>query len=204
MKNLLYVFIALLIFTVSCENVEKEKQASEEAVEVVEMEVLAVDLADFKTEAEGLVGKQILLNGMIDHVCKHGGQKMFIVNENADARIKVVTGENMAAFNTELEGESVKVVGVVDELRIDEEYLREWEEEVLAGLGPDEGEKAEKVHMGEGEGDDHHHEEGSADLEHIKDYRKQIAESDKDYISFFSVICVEYEVVETAAEEAGA
>ena len=36
----------------------------------------------------------------------------------------------MAAFNTELEGESLAVIGTVDELRIDEEYLREWEEEI--------------------------------------------------------------------------
>ena len=33
------------------------------------------------------------------------------------------------------------------------------------------------------------------------DYRKQIAESGKDYISFFSVTCVEYEVVETTEED---
>jgi hypothetical protein len=135
---------------------------------------------------------------MIDHVCKHGGQKMFLVNENADARIKIVTGENMAAFNTELVGESVNVVGTVDELRIDEEYLKEWEEEILAGMGHDEGEKSEKVHMGE-----HQETEGdeNPDLIQINNYREKIAESEKDYISFFSVVCVEYEITETETEE---
>lgn len=189
----------MAVVLMSCENNNKKATSANE--EVVVEEVVVVDLKDFKSSAENLVGKQIKLAGTIDHVCKHGGQKMFVVSEDSDARVKITTGENMAAFNTELEGESVKVVGVVDELRIDEEYLREWEEEVLAGIGPDEGEKSEKVHMGEGE-DEHHELEENQDLMQIQKYRDKIAESDKDYISFFSVVCVDYEVVESAEETA--
>lgn len=202
MKSYIYAIIALLLFTVSCQNAENKEKAADAAEEVV-VEQTVVDLSNFKDSAGELVGKQIILTGMIDHVCKHGGQKMFLVNENADARVKIVTGEDMAAFNTELEGESVKVVGIVDELRIDEEYLRDWEEEILAGLGPEEGENAEKVHMGEGEGDHHEHEDGekNSELEHINDYRTQIAESGTDHISFYSVVCVEYEITETVEVE---
>ena len=199
MKTYFYALIALMLFTVSCQN-NSEKATSAEVEEVVVIEeVVPVDLADFKDVAGELVGKQIALNGMIDHVCKHGGQKMFLVNENADARIKIVTSENMAAFNTELEGESVNVIGIVDELRIDEEYLKEWEEEILAGLEGEEGEKGEKVHMGEGEGE--HHEEENAELQQINNYRQKIAESEKDYISFFTVVCIEYEIDETDTED---
>ena len=200
MKTYFYAIVALFLFTVSCQNAENKNKAEDATEEAVVEEIVVVNLVDFNDKAEGLIGKQVLLTGMIDHVCKHGGQKMFLVNENADARIKIVPGEDMAAFNTELVGESVKVVGIVDEFRIDEEYLREWEEEVLAGLSGEEGEKGEKVHMGEGEGE-HHEEEENANLKQIKDYRAQIAESDKDYISFFSVVCLEYEVDEATTEE---
>jgi hypothetical protein len=197
MKTYFYALIALMLFTVSCQN-SSQKATNTEVVEVVVEEVVPVDLADFKSVAGDLVGKDIALNGLIDHVCKHGGQKMFLVNENGDARVKIVTGEDMAAFNTELEGESANVVGVVDELRIDEEYLKEWEEEILAGVGHDEGEKSEKVHMGE-------HQESESDenpdLIQINNYREKIAESGKDYISFFSVVCVEYEVADTESED---
>lgn len=190
MKTYFFALIALLLITVSCENSSQKASNTEVEVAVVE-EVIPVELADFSARAGDLVGKQVELYGMIDHVCKHGGQKMFLVNEDGETRIKIVTGENMAAFNTELEGESVNVIGIVDELRIDEEYLKEWEQEVLAGLEGDEGDKGEKVHMGE------HKESASGEnpeLEQINNYRKQIAESGKDYISFFSVICVDYEV----------
>ncbi len=163
-----------------------------------------MDLSNFNDKAESLIGKQVILNGMIDHVCKHGGQKMFIVNENGDARIKITTGENMAAFNTELIGETLMVVGVIDEHRIDEEYLREWEEELIAGVDEDEehSEKGEPLHMGEhgGEGNAEETEE-NPEMKQINEYRQQIAESGKDYISFFSVTCIEYEVVETTEEE---
>jgi len=199
MKTYFYAIIALFLFTVSCQNAENKNKDADATEEVVVEEIVVIDLVDFDDKAEGLIGKQVLLTGMIDHVCEHGGQKMFLVNENADARIKIVPGEDMAAFNTELEGESVKVVGTVDEFRIDEEYLREWEEEVLAGLSGEEGEKGEKVHMGDGEGE--HHDEDNADLKKINNFREKIAESDKDYISFFSVICLEYEVDEATVEE---
>ena len=197
MKKLILSIIALTFVLVSCQNTNQKEATVTPSEEVVIEQITDLDLKDFKKNAEDLTGKQIKMSGTVDHVCKHGGQKLFIVHEESDARVKVTTGENMAAFNTELEGETVWVVGVVEELRIDEEYLREWEEEVLAGLGPDEGEKAEKVHMGEGEGEHHEHEsEENPDLKQINKYREKIAESEKDYISFFSVVCVEYDVVE--------
>ena len=190
--------VALLFLFSACQN-SAEKTQEPVVAEVVADPAVDLDLANFDEQAGSLVGKQVILNGMIDHVCKHGGQKMFMVNQNADARVKITTGENMAAFNTELEGETLRVVGIVDEQRIDEDYLREWEEEILAG--PSEGENSEhgeKVHMGEHNADA---EEENPELSQINNYRKMIEESGKEYISFFSVTCVEYKVVDSSAEK---
>ena len=202
MKKLFYTLFVVLFVATACQN-NTEKQQDPEIVEVVVVEAVDLDLSNFNDKAESLIGKQVILNGMIDHVCKHGGQKMFMVNENADARIKITTGENMAAFNTELIGETLMVVGVIDEHRIDEEYLREWEEELsTVDVDAEHSEKGEVVHMGEhgGEGNAEETEE-SPEMKQINDYRKQIAESGKEYISFFSVTCIDYEVVETTEED---
>jgi hypothetical protein len=188
MKKFFYAIIALAMLASCQTNSTKNNEVAE--ANVVE-EVITVPLQDFGDMAGELVGKQVALNGTIDHVCKHGGQKMFMVHQNSDARIKITTGENMAAFNTELEGENVKVLGIVDELRIDEDYLREWEEELIADK---ESIAGEKVHMGEGEGEGDHHEEDGGEFDQINEYRKMIKDSGKDYISFFSVVCVEYDV----------
>jgi hypothetical protein len=193
MKKLLFA-IAAIALLVSCQNNTANEQTNQVA-ETVVVETIDVQLKDFDDKAGEMVGKQIALLGTIDHVCKHGGQKMFMVNQDSDARVKITTGEDMAAFNTELEGENVKVLGVVDELRIDEEYLREWEEELKA---EQKSEAGEQVHMGEGEGEgeDHHEGDNSQEYEQINKYRQMIQESEKDYISFFSVVCVEYKVIE--------
>lgn len=199
MKSFIYGIIAMVFVFAACQN-NTVKQQDNEVVEVVVEQAVALDLANFEAQAGELVGKQVVLNGMIDHVCKHGGQKMFLVNQDADARVKITTGENMAAFNTELEGETVRVLGIVDEQRIDENYLREWEEELLAA--PIEGENSEHgevVHMGEHGGQGEAEAEENPEMKQINEYRQMIKESGKEYISFFSVTCVEYEVVETAA-----
>lgn len=196
-KIILSIFIIAVIFN-ACENAAQKKESSQNTEQLVIEETISIDLKDFESKAGDFVGKQIKLSGTIDHVCTHGGQKMFIVSEESDIRVKIVTGENMAAFNTELEGESLAVVGIVDELRVDEEYLREWEEELKDSSGQEE--ENEAMHAGEKKGEEHvgdgeHHEEESGDMKQINKLRQQLLESGKDYLSFFSVICVEYEVV---------
>lgn len=193
MKKLIFAGI-LLAFLVSCQNNNTTTDQSVSQTSVQEDPVM-VQLNEFDEQAGNLVGKQVTLSGTIDHVCKHGGQKMFMVHRDSDARVKITTGEDMAAFNTELEGENLMVVGIVDELRIDEDYLREWEEELKADQKSEAG---EKVHMGEGEGEADHHEESdhSQEYDQIKAYRDMIKASGKDYVSFFSVTCLKYDIVE--------
>ncbi|MEJ2596168.1 MAG: hypothetical protein P8100_13835 [bacterium] len=200
MKSILWSTVILVFLFAACQN-QSDKSQSAPIEEIGTEKAVDVDLANFEEEANLLVGKQVVLNGMVDHVCKHGGQKLFLVNQDADARVKITTGENMAAFNTELEGETVRVVGIVEEQRIDEDYLREWEEEITGG--PIEGENSqhgEKVHMGEHNQEMEAEAEENPEMRQINNYREMIQESGKDYISFFSVTCVEYEVLNTNAE----
>jgi hypothetical protein len=57
---------------------------------------------------------------------------MFITADDPDVRIKITTGEEMAAFDTELEGSYVKVRGIVEEMMVEveaEEHEGEHEED---------------------------------------------------------------------------
>jgi hypothetical protein len=76
----------------------------------------------------------------------------------------------------------------------EEEEMVEVEEESDHAEG--EGEHAsgglgEKADMGE-------HVSG---IEKIENYRKQIAESDKDYLAFYSIECISYEVIPMEEDE---
>lgn len=192
-KVILSFLVALILF--SCNQIKNEPSTTTSNQKTLKDEVFQVSLKDFNTLADSLVGKKVVINGTVDHVCKHGGQKMMIVNRNTDARLKIVPGENMAAFNTELEGEDVAVTGSVEEERIDENYLREWEEELKAG---DKKEKNEKMHTGMGNDENKGEEKDvSAELTQIKNLRKKLQDSGKDHLSFYSLICYQYKVLET-------
>lgn len=180
----------MAIAMVSCENAKVKKENTEKQEQISVNQIVNVNMADFDSLVEGLVGKKIAISGIVDHVCTHGGQKMFIVDANSDARIKVTPDEKLAAFNTELVGETLKITGIVEEMRVDEDYLKEWEEEVKAGItGEGEGKK-ESADPKDHEGN----EEATSELQQIERMRTKIAESEKGYLAFYSVLANEYSV----------
>jgi hypothetical protein len=202
MKRLLIALSAFAFFAVSCENTPtKTKETTKQKI-VISDEITSVAMVDFDSLVENLTGRKISISGTVDHVCKHGGQKMFIVDQNTDARVKVTPNEKIAAFNTDLVGETIKVIGIVEEMRIDEDYLKEWEEEVKQGIQEEKG-KGKHNGNGNGEGnhesadaDDHDHEDIDIEeeLDQIARMRIRVEESEKGYLSFYSILALEYQV----------
>lgn len=190
MKKLLFILIAIAFVAVSCENTTKKTEENTKTTEVVNDDIVNVNMADYDSLVGDLVGKQIAITGLVDHVCTHGGQKMFIVDPNSDARIKVTPNEDLAAFNTDLVGETVKITGIVEEMRVDEDYLKEWEEEINQGMiGEGEGKKESADPKDHGD-----NEAASSELDQIARMRAQIAESEKGYLSFYSIMASDFSV----------
>ena len=140
-KIFIFAFIALIMAACGNTTTQEQTEATEQETEVI-AEAVSVAVIDFPEEAENLVGKEVFIEGTVIHVCKHGGKKMFIVNdEDPDVRIKITTdGEQVAAFQPELEGSYIKVKGIVDAVEV----------EIVEG----EGEEGE--HEGEHEEDADH------------------------------------------------
>ena len=191
-RNLFLIVIAAA-FMVSCGG-NKGEQTTESQEATYEAPI-KVTVADFENKAGELVGEMVVLYGTVDHVCQHGGKRMFIIDQGTDGRVKIVTGEDMESFNTDLEGSNVAVEGYIDELRIDEAYLTEWEGELM--MQAEESEMEEGEHDGGGhegskmgeKADQGMHVEG---MEQIKNYRQQIEESGSDHLSFYSIVCTNY------------
>lgn len=182
---------------VACNNTQQsgETKTTEDEATVT---ITEVTVANFEQMAGDLVGQEVILKGLVNHTCKHGGKRMFIVDEGTEESIEVVTGENIDAFDAELEGSEVIVNGLVTELRVDEAYLQEWEAEVMSETE----EETHKIHDGnhegeeqEGEGEENMEEEHhGTDVEQIENLRNTLKESGKDYLSFFSIECIKFEV----------
>lgn len=144
-KNLFIAIIASLML-ISCGNQDaanKEENLVNEEI-VISEEPMALGLAEFREKAGELVGTQVTLEGMVLHVCRHGGDKMFITADDPDIRIKITASGDMAVFQPELEGSYVVVTGIVEEM------------------------KAEVI----GEGELHDDEDHEDDEDHVNHYHK--------------------------------
>lgn len=177
-KNLFFFALIAMIFA-SCGSSTNKATEQEQAVEIVQATV-----DEFLASPDEFVGKEVNMKGVVVHVCKHGGKRMFIVGENPDERLQIKAGEEIAAFPIEAEGSFVEINGIVDELRIDEAYLQNWENELKA----DNPESDLKIHRGE-EGHEHEEDDPQAEWDQIANYREMLAEAGKDHLSFYSVIC---------------
>ena len=107
MKNYLFILLALAFIATSCENNNKKIAEQKTDKVVVGEEITPLLVAEFDDKAGDYVGKKIKLVGTVDHICKHGGQSLFLVSEESEARIKVTPDEEIAAFNAELEGNNI-------------------------------------------------------------------------------------------------
>ena len=196
MKNYPLFILSMVLILSSCENQNKIESEKTPTAVIVE-EATPLIISEFEEKAGNLVGKLIEVNGTVEHICRHGGQTMFLVSEDSDERIKVVPDEEIAAFNLDMEGSSILLTGVVEEQRVDENYLREWEEEIKAGSDAV-SDKGEGDHLG-GKVEDAR--DISEDMEKINNLRAMIVESDTNYISFFSLVCTDYTIVDNTENQ---
>jgi len=180
MKKITFGFL-ITLFLLSCgTGTQKENKESEQ-------QLLEVNLADIMGNPGDYVGKPILVSGTVDHVCRHGGKKMFIVDQNAGNRIRINVGNNIPSFDVELEGNDLVIEGIFQELVVDDDYLSKWEAELgtqqqASGEEHAQSERGEMADQGEHVGD----------MAEIQSLREQLEASGKERISFYSVECVKF------------
>jgi len=184
--------IIALLFS-SCINFE---ESSTENTEVAEKsnEPVMITVGSFESKAADLVGETVTITGTADHICKHDGKKLFLIDTEEEGRVKITSGEDVPAFNTDYEGYDFVVTGYVDEMIVDEEYLLEWEEEVIAGID-------ETRHLGGGEPMTEEERAAGVHLddpamEQIAAYREEMKELGTDKLSFYSIVCTSFDVID--------
>ena len=111
MKKLSFVFaFAMLALLTSCK--QSTKQAVESAVQEAQQTALAVGIEDLLASADEYDGKEVVIKGMVTHVCKHGGQKCFVLAEDGETQIRINTSESIDEFDMALEGSTVEFTGI--------------------------------------------------------------------------------------------
>lgn len=57
--------------------------------------------------------KQVRIEGVISHVCRHSGDKMRVLQDGSDLSIQVMLGDFTGQFDTESEGKRVSLSGIL-------------------------------------------------------------------------------------------
>jgi len=113
-KNVLLIMMAAAFLWACGGQTTANQEETTQQEEVVAAKPTSLKIAEFKEKAETLVGQEVIIEGDVIHVCKHGGKKMFLTDDDPDIRIKITSGEEMTAFEPELEGSHIKVFGIVE------------------------------------------------------------------------------------------
>ncbi|MBD3257147.1 hypothetical protein GF377_01845 [candidate division GN15 bacterium] len=186
MARILLSLLVAALFLVSCGSETAQNEAEPAAA-------AQMTIAQINAEADQHEGELIAVEGMVDHVCRHGGKKMFIIGDNPEDRLKIDASNDVASFDIGLEGSKVRIEGTVAVLKVDEDYLNNWEGEVCsyehsgepAEADADEGKVEAEMAAAE--------EAAEGELKEITALRQQLAESDKDYLGFYSISCKSFE-----------
>ncbi len=170
------------------------------------VEALGVDTIVANPEA--FLGDTITIEGVVSHLCKHGGKKAFVLGSDENTMIRCeATPEMGGAFPKESIHKPIRVTGVVVESRMDEEAVKQLEanhvEQVKMIAEQAGAEQAAAVENAATGCDTERKAQGQGDIEtfaaQIADYRARIAEraekEGKPYLSTYYIVATSYEIL---------
>jgi hypothetical protein len=167
MKTILGLSVILALLFTSCSNgkdANSENSDSTKNAQLSQSQTLTV--SGFDSLAKDYVDKEILVKGLVDHVCKHGGKKLFLVDGDASLHV-----ESDNRFSDSLIGSEVLVSGIVREFRVDEAYCLKMEEDNIKSHAKGQTEK----------------ELYEQKKEMIAEYRDSMKAAKTDHLSFYSL-----------------
>lgn len=163
LKNIAF-YMFLTIIVVACSNDKADNKNNETNEKVYTVEDLMSNDFEYK---DGL----ITVKGLCVHICEHSGKKLFIVGNNPDNKLIIMSSDEIPVFDKKYEGNTLEISGTLEEERIDMNYLTEWEKELAEAKEIDEEACQFETNM-----------------KKINDYKERLANSKKGYVSYYSMI----------------
>lgn len=104
-RSFLWVILAFL--AVSCD--QTGKTGSENAVK--SEEIVTASIVELLADPVDYKDKEVAVSGLVTHVCRHGGQKCFIVADDGETQIRIVPAGDIDEFKIEMEGSTIAFKG---------------------------------------------------------------------------------------------
>ena len=163
MKYILLITTA--VFFLSCSQ-NQPNQVEEVATEQASIGIPTIDISSFDVDAGKYVDSEIEVSGIVDHVCKHSGKKLKLVTDGASVHV-----ESETRFDDTLIGSEINLKGIVREMRVDESYCLQMEDDNI-----------KKHKEGETNEEDFSHKQ-----QLIQSYRDSMAVAGVDHLSFYTL-----------------
>lgn len=96
----------LLLAGVGCGNRTTKAESTATAAEAAVGEALQID--DLLAGADSLAGKEVWIEGVCTHACKHGARKIFLMGSDDTQTIRVESGK-LGKFDPQCVGSIVRV-----------------------------------------------------------------------------------------------
>lgn len=138
--------------------------------------VAVITVGELLKEPEAYVDREIKVEGLVTHVCKHSGQRLHLSSGQGADRIRVEAGGDIKRFERDLEGSEIVATGILRKQVIDEAYIEEMERN---GRGPKGMHAEDENEAAEGEGA----EPGAG--EQAQNMRKMLKEQGTDRIVMY-------------------
>lgn len=118
----MFLLLALPFVIYACGGAPTGEESAEVAVTDISIAMLVEEPMEYE-------GETVRLDGIIDHMCRHSGDKMRVAQlDDDEVSIQVRLGEFMNQFSVELEGSIVSIVGVLHTEVLNMEELEHHDE----------------------------------------------------------------------------
>ena len=101
--------LAVAVIGTSCGN-KQQKSSSDTTTEQTTSSALEID--SLLANAENLAGKEVTIEGVCTHTCKHGAKKIFLMGSDDTQVIRVEAG-TLGAFDPKCVNSIVRVPGTL-------------------------------------------------------------------------------------------
>lgn len=116
MKKILFI-LAIASFFAACTN------STDKRAESSKSETISINVDEFAQDAGSYIDQEITIKGLVTHVCKHGGQKLFVAGTEEGISIRIEVGEGISEFTIDMEGSDASFTGLVK--LMDDEFIAE-------------------------------------------------------------------------------
>jgi hypothetical protein len=105
----LLIWVAGMVMLTACNQTGQKEEAG--FISGSKEEIVTATVEEILSQPAEYDGKQIAISGMVTHVCRHGGQKCFVLGEDGETQIRIVPGGDIDEFKIDMEGSTVAFLG---------------------------------------------------------------------------------------------